>query len=163
MEEFKLLTRIRIFPYEYVDSWEKLDEEQLPSKTDFYSKLNNENISEQDYVHAIDVWNTFNIQSWGEYSDLYLKTDILLLAVVFENFRCNCSSTYSLDPLHYFTAPALAFDAMLKCIGVQLELFTDSDILVFVERGIRGGVSIAILMQIIDTSQISIQAKRSRT
>ena len=71
MEEFKPLTRKGVFPYEYVDSWEKLDKEQLRSKTDFHSTLNNEDISGEDYMHVIDVWNTFNTQSLGEYSDCY--------------------------------------------------------------------------------------------
>ncbi|CAD6224471.1 GSCOCG00011777001-RA-CDS, partial [Cotesia congregata] len=140
-EQLKLVTSKGIFPYEYVDSLEKLDETELPDKQAFYSRLSDKHISDEDYSFAQTVWNKFNIQTLGEYSDLYLKTDVLLLADVFENFRASCYKTYELDALHYYTAPGLAFSAMLKYTGVQLELLLDPEKILFFEKGLRGRVS----------------------
>lgn len=140
-EQLRLLERKGVFCYDYVDSWEKLNETSLPSKDEFFSALTNQECSDKDYQFAQEIWSKFNISDLGEYSDLYLKTDVLLLADVFENFRKTCKDIYKLDPSNYFTAPGLSFDAMLKYTGVELELLTDVDKLMFIERGIRGGIS----------------------
>ncbi|CAH3140184.1 unnamed protein product, partial [Porites lobata] len=143
--EFKknvdLLTRKGVYPYDYVSSLEKMSETQLPPKEEFYSKLNEEDISEDDYQHAINVWNTFNCKTIKDYHDLYLKSDVLLLADVFENFRKTCLKQYNLDPAHYYTSPGLAWDACLKETGQELQLLHDYDMLMMIEKGIRGGIT----------------------
>ncbi|XP_053595337.1 uncharacterized protein LOC128667793 [Microplitis demolitor] len=140
-DELKLVTRKGIFPYEYISSIDKLDDKQLPDQVSFFSKLTNESVSDEDYFFVQLVWNKFNIKTLGEYSDLYLKADVLLLADVFESFRRSCFETYNLDPLHYYTAPGLSNDAMLKYTGVELQLLTDLEMVLFIEKEIRGGVS----------------------
>ena len=124
-----------------MDGKEKFEETSLPSIDKFFSKLYDESISEEEYGRAKDVWNHFQIKNMHQYHDLYLKTDTLLLADVFENFRRVSIENYDLDPCHYFTSPGLSLSACLKHTGVELELFTDIDQLLFVERGIRGGIS----------------------
>ena len=136
-----LLTRKGVYPYDYVSSLDKLSETQLPPKEEFYSQLYDEDISDDDYQHAIKVWNTFKCKTIRDYQDLYLKSDVLLLADVFENFRKTCLKHYQLDPIHYYTSPGLAWDACLKETGQQLELLSDYDMLMMFERGIRGGIT----------------------
>ena len=139
-KKLDLMARKGVYPYDYMDSFDKFNE-KLPRKEDFYSNMNNEHISDEDYCHAKKVWNTFQLQTMGEYHNLYLQSDILLLADVFENFRKTCLQYYKLDPCHYFTSPGLSWDAMLKMTNIQLELMTDIDMFQFIERGMRGGIS----------------------
>ena len=107
-----LLLKKGVYPYDYMNAWSKMDETSLPSKDDFYSKLNDEHISDEDYAHAQTVWAEFGLQNLGEYHDLYMTTDVLLLADIFENFRDICLRDYDLDPCHYFTLPNFAWDCM---------------------------------------------------
>ena len=100
-----MLLRKGVYPYEYMDSWEKFDETVLPPKKAFYSNLNLENISDEDYVHAQKVWDVFKIKNLGEYHDLYVKIDTLLLADIFENFRNMSLDIYELDLEHFVSAP----------------------------------------------------------
>ena len=130
-----------VYPYEYMDTLERLKETKLPPKEAFYSKLNNEDINDEDYAHAQKVWRVFKMEHFQDYRNLYNKTDVLLLADVFESFRNICIKNHKLDPAHYYTAPGLAWDACLKMTGVKLELLLDIDMLLMVEKGIRGGVS----------------------
>jgi len=138
---FTRVTSKGVYPYEFMDGAEKFNEKSLPSIEHFFSKLNDESISEEEYTRAQDVWKHFEIQDMHQYHDLYLKTDTLLLADVFENFRRVAMDNYQLDPCHYFTSPGLSLSACLKHTAVELELFTDIDQLLFIERGIRGGIS----------------------
>ena len=135
------LTRKGVYPYDYISSLDKLSETCLPPKEEFYSKLNDTNISDEDYQHAIKVWKKFECCTIRDYHDLYLKSDVLLLADVFEKFRSTCLEYYKLDPAHYYTAPGLAWDACLKLTGQKLELLTDYDMLMLFESGIRGGIT----------------------
>jgi hypothetical protein len=134
-EDLPLVTRKGVYPYEYTDSWEKLEETSLPPKEEFYSTLTEEHISSKEYEHARKVWDHFGCKTLGEYSDLYLKVDVMLLADVFENFRDICMKTYNLDPAHYYTAPGFSFDCMLKYTEMKLELLTDYDMLLMFEKG----------------------------
>ena len=140
-DKFSLVKRKGVYPYEYMNSLERLKENKLPSKESFYSTLTGEGISNEDYQHALKVWKEFEIKSMEGYLELYNETDVLLLADVFENFRDICLENYKLDPAHYYTAPGLAWDACLKMTKVELELLSDIDMLLMVEKGIRGGVS----------------------
>ena len=140
-DKLDLLMRKGVYPYDYMDSFDKFDEEELPPKDEFYSKLNDKQITDKDYKHAKNVWKKFKIKNMGEYHDLYLETDVLLLSDVFENFRKICIKNYDLDPCWYYTAPGLSWDALLKHSKIELELLSDVDMLLFFENAIRGGVS----------------------
>ena len=98
-------------------------------------------ISEEDYQHAQRVWKEFGIHNLGDYHGLYLRTDVVLLANVYEAFRDTCLKHYKLDPAHFYTSPGLAWHACLKWTGIRLELLTDPDMLLMFERGIRGGIT----------------------
>ena len=124
-EQFRLMKKKGVYPYDYMDSFQRFSERSLPGIEDFYSILNDTNISESDYSHAKRVWSTFQIRDLGEYHDLYLRTDVLLLADVFESFRGICLSDYRLDPCHYFSAPGLSWDALLRMTKINLDLISD--------------------------------------
>lgn len=143
-ESFNLLTRKGVFPYDYIDNLGKLSEEALPSIDQFFNKLDCTNISEENYKHAQKVWNAFKIQNLGQYSDLYLKTDILGLADVFETFRDNSIKSHKLDPAWYYSIPGYSWDAMLFYCRCKLELLRDIDQIMFIEQGIRGGLSVCV-------------------
>ena len=112
----------------------------MPIKEDFYSHLNVENVDDIDYRHGNNVFKSFKLEKLGDYHDLYVKSDTLLLADVFENFRNMCIKVYELDPAHFVSLPGLAWQACLKKTNIELELLTDYDMLLMVEKGIRGGI-----------------------
>ena len=145
LDKFIMLLRKRVYPYEYMNGWDKFNEKTIPGKELFYSNLTLENISETDYAHANNnVFKNLNINNLGEYHDLYVRSDTLLLADIFENFKKSCLKNYELDPAHFVSLPGLAWHAYLKKTNVELELLMDYDMLLMVEEGIRGGICHAI-------------------
>ena len=134
-----MLLRKGVYPYEYMDSWERFNETSLPSKEDFYSNLNMENIDDIDYRHGNNVFKIFKLDNLGDYHDLYVQSDILL-ANVFENFSDMYIKVYQLDPAHFVSLPGLAWQACLKKTNIELELLSDYDMLLMIEEGIRGGI-----------------------
>ena len=141
--QYDLLTRKGVYPYEYMSSWDKF-KESLPPIEAFYSKLNMSKIDEDDHQHAQRVWKEFGIRNLGDYHDLYLRTDVVLLANVFEAFRDTCLKHCRLDPAHFYAAPGLAWKACLRLTSIKLELPFDPDMLIMFERGIRGGITQAV-------------------
>ena len=124
-----------------MDSFKKFSQNKLPERCKFFSSLKDVCISEKDYLKANNIWNVFKINTMGNYHDLYLKTDTLLLAYVFEKFISAYLDYFGLDPCHYFSSPGLSWDAMLKMTGIELELISDIDMHLSVEKGMRGGTS----------------------
>ena len=118
-----------------MNSCKRFDETSLP----FYSKLNEKGISNIGHAHSQNVWEVFEIKNLGEYHDLYAQSDTLLLADVFENFRNKCIEIYEFDPAHFLSAPGLAWLACLKRTAIELELLTDYNMFLMVEKGIKGG------------------------
>jgi hypothetical protein len=136
-----ILLRKGVYCYEYMTDVTKFSENSLPPRDAFYSTLTRTTISEDDYAHAQNVWLSNDIENLGQYHDLYLITDTLLLADVFENFRKLSLKHYKLDPCHFYSSPNMSWSAMLKTTGITLQLLTDIDMHEFIERGIRGGVA----------------------
>ena len=141
-KQAEILKQKGFYPYEYMDSIEKFKDTEPPPLEAFYSKLSGKGINEKNYKHVWNIWNTFKMKTFKDYHELYNITDVLLLADVFENFRDICLKIYGLDPVYYFTAPGLAWDACLKMTDIDLELLSDPNMLLMFEKGIRGGISI---------------------
>lgn len=141
IDQFQLVTDKGIFPYEYITSLNVLNETELPPIEAFYSELNNENITEKEYEQAKKVWMVFKCETLLDYSNNYLKTDVLLLCDIFEKFRKVELATYQLDPACYYTLPGLSWDAMLRYTNVNLELMSDIDMVHFIRKSLRGGIS----------------------
>ena len=138
INKFILLLRKGVYPYECMDSWERFDETSLPDKEAFYSSLNMEDITDVDHRHAKRVFKNLNNENLGDYHDLHVQSDTLLLADVFENFRNKRIEIYALDPAHFLSAPGLSWQACLKKTEVKLEL------LLMVENRVRGGIYLVI-------------------
>ena len=144
LNKFVLLLRKDVYPYEYMDSWQRFDETSLSDEEDFYSNINMEDIADVDYRHGKTVFEYLINKNLGSYHDLYVQSDTLLLADLFENFRNMCVKICELDPAQFLSAPGLAWPACLKKTEVRLKLLTDVDMLLLVETGIKGGICHAI-------------------
>ena len=142
--QYDLLTRKEIYPYEYMSSWDRFEEKQLPPIGAFYSKLSMSSISSDDYQHVQRVWKEFRIHNLGYHHDLYLRTNVVMLANVYKAFRELCLEHYKLDSVHFYTSPGLAWKVCLKHTRIRLGLLTDPNMLVMFEREIRGGITQAV-------------------
>ena len=139
-DDLDLFTDKGVYPYDYMNSFDKFKEKELPPKKAFYSNLTESHIADEEYERAKKIWGHFGIKNLGQYRDLYLRTDVLLLTDVFENFRDLCLEYYGLDPAHYFTLPNFAFDAMLLKTETVLNPITDQEMYEMIEKGLRGGM-----------------------
>ena len=152
----EILKQEGAYPYEYMNSFKRFNEDKLPAKKYFFnltkkkrkidtvSKISDDHISIKDYMTSEKIWDKFNMKNMSDYHDHYLKKAVLLLADVFEKFTDTCLKYYGLDPCHYFSSPRLSWDAMLKMTGVKLEKIPDIDKYLFIEKGSRGRISYTV-------------------
>lgn len=140
-EDFDLLTRKNVYPYEYMKSLSICEEKQLPPIDEFYSSLTNETISLEDYHHAQKVFNIFKCNNLGDYTDLYVLTDTLLLADVMENLRRQTYKHFKLDPVYYTSTPAMTLDCALKYTKAEFDILDDIDKVLYIDDSIIGGYS----------------------
>ena len=151
-ENFKILKQKGAYPYQYMSSFKRFNEDKLCARKYFYSSTKDKKISEdcnisdghvsiEDYMVCEKIWDGFNMKNMGDYHDHYLKKDVLLLTDVFEKFIDTCLKYYGLDPCYYFSAQGLSWDAMFKMTGVKLGKISDIDQYLFIEKGSRGGIS----------------------
>ena len=140
-EELEIAKVKGIYPYDYFNSFKKFKESKLPDIDKFFSSLKDCGISEKEYQRSVNVWKVFKIKNLGEYHDFYLKTNVLLLCDVFEKSISVCLKGYGLDPCHYISSHSLSCDAMLKMTGIKLEKIDNINLHLFLEKGMRDGVS----------------------
>jgi hypothetical protein len=140
--QFRMLRKKGVYCYDYFDSFEKFKETKLPSKDCFFNRLKNEHISNEDFDFAHNVFTSFNCKNLEEYTLVYLKSDVLLLADIFLNFRRMIHSNYGLDVCHYYSIASLSFDAMLKFSKVKIDKISESDIQNFATKSVRGGICV---------------------
>ena len=138
---FKMLTRKGVYPYSYMNGFEKFEETSLPPREKFFNDLSKKHISDTDYTFIHELWKTFNLKNLGELHDLYMETDVLLLADVFQEFRHFSLLKYRLDPAHFNTAPSLTWSAALLYTMQRLEIPIDPDMHLFFDKGLTGGAS----------------------
>ncbi|XP_054281419.1 uncharacterized protein LOC128999086 [Macrosteles quadrilineatus] len=139
-ENIHLVTKKGTYPYDYITSDAVFEETSLPPRSAFANKLNDTEVSDENYRHAETVWNTMKFKNFGEYHDFYLTLDTCLLSDVINSFRDICYKHYQLDINHFFTAPSLTWQAMLKHTAIDIELMTDIDMVLMIEESIRGGL-----------------------
>ena len=135
-----ILLRKGVYRYEYMNNWSRFNEEELPDKSDLYSSLNMDEVTDIDYRHAKKNFDKFSVKNLGEHHDWFVQSDTLLLADVFESFRNKFIEIYGLVPVYFLSAPGLAWQACLRKTEVKLQLLTDVDVLLMIEEGIRGGI-----------------------
>ena len=146
-DKLKILRKKDACPYEWVDSYEKINYKELPPKEAFYLSIDDGkrgkgdgHISDERYSHLKNVWNIFNFKTFKDFHNHHLKKDVLLLVDVFQKFIFTCFKYYNLDPCHYFSSPRLTWDAMLKMTKIELEKISNPDMHLFIEKGMRGGI-----------------------
>ena len=164
-ENLEILKQKGAYPFEYMNNFERFNDEKLPPRKYFFSstkkvkidndgKISNGHISIKDYLTREKIWNKFDMKNMSDYHDHYLKKDVLLLADVFEKLIDTCLKFYGLDPCRCFSSPGLSWDAMLKMTEIKLEKISDIDKHLFIEKGLKGGILTLLkgmLKQIINT------------